>query len=157
MEIKIDDYELHYNIDDRLKNEVLILPYSTDTELKGSKETVYPQSSISVFKKLTQNGVKVSFAVGSIESSAYIENRSINWFGPTLFFSLTVLSQNPNIVSVCLNILSAYIYDIFKGKSEDPDVLCSFVIEDKSKKRKIDYEGPVSGIKEVEKIVNGKD
>jgi hypothetical protein len=156
MEIITGEYIFPYEIDEQLENDVLILPYSTDAEIKESEDIVYLQSSISVLKKLTQNGVKVSFAVGEMESCSYIENRSVEWFGPTLFFSLAAISQNPNIVSICLSVLSSYIYDIFKGKNENPNIRCSFVIEDKKKKKKIDYKGPVSGMKDVEKIINGK-
>lgn len=64
-----------------------------------------------------------------------------------------VISQNPNIVSFCLNIISNYVYDLFKGKNKDPSINCSFLYEDKQKKKKIEYEGPVSGLKEIEKIM----
>ena len=64
-----------------------------------------------------------------------------------------VISQNPNIVSFCLNIISNYVYDLFKGKNKDPSINCSFIYEDKQKKKKVEYEGPVSGLKEIEKIM----
>lgn len=157
MNIETIDYEITYDITNKDMESVLILPYGVDEEFKGKKETLYTESSISVLKKLKQNNIQVDFALGTPSDSIFIENRSIDWFGPTLFFSLSLLSQNPTIVSVCINVLSAYIYDIFKGKSEDPNVKCSFVIEDKKKKRKIKYEGPVSGLNKVEEIVNGRE
>ena len=157
MNIETSDFDFTYDISNKDLQNVLILPYGVDEEFKGKKETLYTESSISVLKKLKQNDVHVDFAVGSPADSIYIENRSIEWFGPTLFFSLSLLSQNPTIVSICINVLSSYIYDIFKGKSEDPNVKCSFVLEDNKKKRKINYEGPVSGLNKVEEIVNGRE
>lgn len=66
----------------------------------------------------------------------FAENHSIDWFGPTIFIPLMVISQNPNIVSFCLNIVSNYVYDLFKGKNKDPSINCSFIYEDKQKRRK---------------------
>ncbi len=40
-----------------------------------------------------------------------------------------------------------------RGKNKDPSINCSFLYEDKQKKKKIEYEGPVSGLKEIEKIM----
>ncbi len=157
MSIKTTDYNFSYDLSDKDLQSVLILPSGINEKFKGRKVTLYTESSISVLKKLKQNAIKADFAIGSPVNSIYIDNRSNDWVGPTLYFSFLLISQNPAIVSICLNVLSAYIYDIFKGKSEDPNMKCSFVIEDKQKKRKIEYEGPVSGLNMVEEIVNGRD
>lgn len=157
MAIQKSDFDFTYDISNKDLQNVLILPHAVDEEFKGKRETLYTESSISVLKKLKQNDIHVEFAVGSPADSIYIDNRSIDWFGPTLFFSLSLLSQNPTIVSVCINVLSSYIYDIFKGKSDNPNVRCSFVLEDKEKKSRINYKGPVSGLTKVEEIVNGRE
>jgi len=158
MGYEITDYKITFDIDEKLKNNILLLPCDLKKEFNGEKNILYTESSISVLKILRKQNISAEFAVGTPADSIYIENRSIDWFGPALFFSISVLSQNPMLVSSCINIISSYVYDIFKGKSEDPNVRCSFVLEDKdkNKNRHIKYEGPVSGLKNIEEILNGK-
>jgi len=155
MEQILEDFDLNFEIADSLKEKVLLLPHSTDTEFKGGKVTTYTQSSLNVLKLFQQNNIDTCFALSTPKDVVLIENRSADWIGPTLFFSMSLISQNPNIISICLNVLSAYIYDIFKGKQENTNVRCSFVIEDKKKNKKYEYEGPVSGLNEMRKIING--
>jgi hypothetical protein len=151
----VEEYNVNFEINSTLKSKVLILPAAVNSEFKGRNEIAYTQSSLNVLKLFQQNNIATSFAVGNPKDVVLIENRSIDWIGPVIFFSISLISQNPNIVSICLNVLSSYIYDIFKGKLEDPNVRCSFVIEDKKKNKKYEYEGPVSGLKEIKEIING--
>ena len=61
--------------------------------------------------------------------------------------------QNPELVSIALNVLSNYISDYFKGHKE-PNVKLNIVVQ----KSEIEYtnfmyEGPKDGLKEIEKVI----
>ena len=102
MSIKTTDYNFSYDLSDKDLQSVLILPSGINEKFKGRKVTLYTESSISVLKKLKQNAIKADFAIGSPVNSIYIDNRSNDWVGPTLYFSFLLISQNPAIVSICL-------------------------------------------------------
>ena len=113
----------------------------------------YQRLSLPIYKLFKKEELDADFAISNLDDCVFVENHSIDWFGPTIFIPLMVISQNSNVVSLCLNIISNYVYDLFKGKNKDPSVNCSFIYEDKKKKKKIEYEGPVSGLKEIKKIM----
>ncbi len=81
------------------------------------------------------------------------QQRSIDWFGPTLLITTAALTQNPELVSITLNVISNYITDFFKGRQE-PDIKISLLIQQSTTKfKKLDYEGNKDGLKEIEKLI----
>jgi hypothetical protein len=66
-----------------------------------------------------------------------------------------MISENPNLVSVSLNILSSYVYDRLKGSFGKKTAHVEFYIEtkEKGKVKKISYKGEASGIKDLEKVI----
>ena len=154
MSIEIEDYNEKLTFE---KNEnVIFLPVSINKEFKGEKKVAYYESTLNIMKIFKQNNINSEIAIGSIENCIFVDNRSLDWLCPTIFVSYSLLSQNPAITSVILNIISNYVYDLFKGRKDDPNIKCSVVVERKNYSKKIKYEGPVSGLKEFEKIVNGQ-
>ena len=150
MNIKTTDYD----VDDFSTNDkLLFIPYDTNSDFNGLSKVSYTASSLPIYKLFKKEKLDADFAISNLDDCVFVKNHSIDWFGPTIFIPLMVISQNPNIVSFCLNIISNYVYDLFKGKNKDPSINCSFLYEDKQKKKKIEYEGPVSGLKEIEKIM----
>jgi len=82
-----------------------------------------------------------------------LEQRSIDWFGPTLLFTTAALTQNPELVSVALNVLSNYISDYFKGQRA-PNIKINIVIQkSKTEYTNFMYEGPKDGLTEIEKVI----
>ena len=59
----------------------------------------------------------------------YIRNHDITWFAPTIFVAASVISANPNLVSVALGVLSNYLTDFFKGRLGETKIKMSFVVE----------------------------
>ena len=143
-----------YNYDVFSTNEkLLFIPFDTNSDFNGVSKVSYTASTLPIYKLLKKEKIDADFAFSNLDDCVYVDNHSIDWFGPTIFIPLMVISQNPNVVSLCLNIISNYVYDLFKGKNKDPSINCSFIYEDKKKKKKIEYEGPVSGLKEIKKIM----
>ena len=77
------------------------------------------------------------------------------WLGPVIFFGAAYWSQNSELVSVALNTISNYLTDWFKGVSGEPRVKLGVVIEESNSKKttRIQYDGPLEGLKGIEKLV----
>lgn len=124
--------------------ELMIVP-----ELIENEQSIYSSSSIS-FYKYAKNQVNLNYIR---KPDIVLEQRSIDWFGPTLLITTTALTQNPELVSITLNVISNYITDFFKG-SQEPDIKVSLLIQQsKTKFKKLDYEGNKDGLKEIETLI----
>jgi hypothetical protein len=153
MNVEPEEIELDYPIP-QTDDAVLILPLAKSIEYKQKKCVLYAETTLAMLKILRTNGIGTNLAYGNIDEIVYRENRSIDWFAPALLFVGTAISQNPDLVSITLNVISSYLYDIFKGKKDDPNVHCKFAVQVEGKKVKsIKYEGPVSGIMGISSII----
>lgn len=78
------------------------------------------------------------------------------WVSPILFISALYLSQNPQGVSIALNIISTYLTDFFKGIPGEKKVRLDVVVEcTKGKKYlRVHYEGDERGLAEVGKAIH---
>ncbi|ENV37744.1 hypothetical protein F959_01264 [Acinetobacter venetianus RAG-1 = CIP 110063] len=125
-------------------HELMIVP-----ELIENEQSIYSSSSIS-FYKYAKNQVNLNYIR---KPDIILEQRSIDWFGPTLLITTAALTQNPELVSITLNVISNYITDFFKGRQE-PDIKISLLIQQSTTKfKKLDYEGNKDGLKEIEKLI----
>lgn len=118
-------------------------------------DLVYEASTKTLRKLLRQ----ASFAESPVEpagaSVSYLHEKAADWVAPTLFFVGSFLQQNPTILSIYVNILSNYIYDLFKGGVRVGKVKARLLIEDTPEKKLqlVEYEGDYRGIKELAKVV----
>ena len=101
------------------------------------------------------NGIPQDDIVDRAKRPQYIQNNSFELILPTLFVSAAFISENPNLVSIALNVISSYAVDFFKGMSGDKTVKAEVIVEKTKTKtcKKITYSGPVDGLKELAKIV----
>ena len=125
-------------------SDLMILP-----ELTEDEQNIYASSTVSFFK-FARKFINIQYVK---QPNIILEQRSIEWFGPTLLFRTAALVQNPELVSIALNVLSNYISDYFKGHKE-PNVKLNIVVQ----KSEIEYtnfmyEGPKDGLKEIEKVI----
>lgn len=88
------------------------------------------------------------------EKPSYIGYRASEWVIPTLFFSASLLSENPTIISVSLGVIANYLTDFLKESGGKKNGRLDIVVEKNKSKicKKISYEGPVDGIKELADI-----
>lgn len=82
--------------------------------------------------------------------------RYIDWIGPTIFFSAAMISENPTVVSVCLNVFSNYVFELFRGRSTEVRAHVKIVLETKrgSPAKVLEYDGPVAGLKDLPKVIS---
>lgn len=126
-------------------SELIIIP-----DLTKEEQNIYSSDIIS-FYKYAKNQVNLNYAK---KPNLFLEQRSADWFGPTLLFTTAALTQNSELISITLNIISNYLTDYFKGHKE-PKIKISFITQQsKTQFTKLDYEGDKEGLKEFEKILD---
>jgi hypothetical protein len=140
-------------IDQRAGRSILFVPDNWPSEWK---EYVYPSTVESLIKLLTQHKVPVDSLHHIDATTPLQDNRGLDWIAPTFIVSSLLLTQNPNTVSIALGIISNYVTDLFKGVKSDPEIKLNIVQTAANGKRaqRIHYEGPVSGLPGVEKVLS---
>lgn len=154
MSIEIQEVNYIMSITPLLESDnILILPNNVND--LNADILIYPSTTSSLIKEFKTKGLVASILGNSEKQTAYQDNRSIDWFAPTLFVTSTLLSQNPELINIALNVISNYLTDIFKGIKKDPTAKLTLVHRDDIKMRytKINYDGPVSGLTEVKDII----
>ena len=136
----------------RASGSILFLPDNWPVEGKDIK---YPSTIESVIKLLRQHKVPAD-TLNSIDAMTSLQdNRGLDWIAPSFLVSGLLLTQNPTLVSVALSIIANYVTDLCKGLKSDPEVKVEIVqtTADGKKAQRINYEGPVSGLPEIEKVL----
>jgi hypothetical protein len=79
----------------------------------------------------------------------YIQNNSFEWSGPTFFLTAATVIQNPHVISISLGLLTNYLYDQFKGRTQGA-VSLNFVYEKPDGScKKVSYKGPIEGLNTI--------
>jgi hypothetical protein len=155
MNYKTDEVEIvnrlnQWNID--LPNDVVFFPENLQlAEQKG--DFIFSDAVADLSKVFKQNGIKAITLGG--DPKIFRSRKYADWFGPALCFSLTLVTENPTIISVSLNVLSNYVTDFFKGINGEKRARLEIYLETKGKKKykRITYNGPPEGIKDLEKVI----
>jgi hypothetical protein len=79
---------------------------------------------------------------------SYKQDKQFDWIGPTIFIAASILTQNPDIISITEGIISNYLTDLFKGSSYSKDIKLDFIIEKTRDKEitRFSYKGDVAGL-----------
>lgn len=155
MGVAVTELNAGLQIEDRAAEALVLLPASIERTSDGEQYIVYAASTTSVLKLLKSKSIPARLGGAKTGKIAYQENRGSEWFGPTILITSALLSQNPSAVSVAINVISSYVYDIFKGKADDPTAKCTFAYVGKAGRKRLYYEGPTSGLSEIQKIIEG--
>jgi hypothetical protein len=89
------------------------------------------------------------------EKLPLVAEAAFEWIGPTIFVSAMLLSQNPNLVAIALNVISNYLTDWFRGVvKETRKVKLNVIVETKDGDyKKLEYEGPPEGLKNLSGVI----
>jgi len=156
MDYKIEELDISKRIDElglTLPDNLTFFPENFDTA-NVKDDFVFTDSMLDLSKIFRQdNGISVP-ALGQ-DTELYRTRKSADIYLPAIFFGLSQISENSTIVSVSLNVLSNYIYDLCKGTSGKKTAHVDLYVEtkEKGKVKKIIYTGSVEGLKELEKII----
>lgn len=155
MDYKIDEL----NLNNKLEELGLSLPptisfFPENFETVGAKEEfIFTESMVDLNKVFKQSNINLEVFGGDTE--LYRSRKNADIYLPAVFLSLSLISENPNLVSVSLNILSSYVYDRLKGSFGKKTAHVELYIEtkEKGKIKKVSYKGEASGIKDLEKVI----
>lgn len=150
IDVKERCLDLGCNIPTRLA----FLPLNFDTA--GSKdELVYEDSVLTIRKLWRKANIDETKIEKEGENFPYEQRKSLELVLPTVFVSLSLLNQDPALVSVALNIISNYATDFFKGISGERKIKFDLIVEQNKKKKSkhILYEGDLKGLDKLTEII----
>ena len=156
MDYKIEDLEISTRLDElglTLPNNLTFFPENFDTA-NTKNDFVFTDSMLDLSKIFRQDN-SISIPALGQDTELYRTRKSADIYLPAMFFGLSQITENPTIVSVSLNVLSNYIYDICKGTSGKKTAHVDLYLEtkEKGKVKKISYNGSVEGLKELPEII----
>lgn len=155
MEYTIEDIDIQKDID-RLNlsypNGISFFPENLDSA-NSDKDFIFTEDFIELNKIFNQNNI--DFSVLGSDNELYRCRKSENIYLPAIFISISAILENPTLISISLNLISDYLYDLCKGSSKKKNVNIDFYIEtkEKGKTKKISYKGDVEGFSKLEKII----
>lgn len=131
-------------------NDFIFLPENIEAD---TIEYIYTESTSDIRKIFRANSLSAFYLCS--DKPKLRARKSADWFGPTLFVNFAILSQNPELINIALNLVSSYLYDLFKGTASKKEVKFEIVVQTKKSKgfKKIKYEGDVDGIKDLAEII----
>ena len=115
----VTSHSLGHILDEK-KDSLIILPVNFTDE----GEFYFRAEGKNLIKYADSQGIKVFESKEEDFRPKYILTESIEWIGPIIFLSSSFLAQNPEGVSIALNLISSYLYDFFRGDRDQ--VKCEF-------------------------------
>lgn len=155
MNYTIEDIDIQNDIE-RLglsqPNGVSFFPENLDTATTNA-DFIFTDSFVELNKIFKEK--KVEYNILGSNNNLYRTRKSNQIYLPTIFFSLITILENPELVSISINLISSYIYDLCKGSLHKKTINIDFYIEtkEKGKTQKISYKGDAEGFAKLEKII----
>jgi hypothetical protein len=138
-----------------LPDGIAILPSNFSTAAARS-EFLLPSEAATVRSLYRSHNLPLGELLPSGERPAYIQNNSFDWIAPTFFISASMMTENPALVTVALNVLSSYVADFLRGRpSAERTVKLDVIVEKKGDRlcKKLHYEGEPSGLDNLPSII----
>lgn len=126
----------------------IILPSNFEHD---QSDFVYASSSFS-FYKYVKESLPLSFLT---EPELLMEQRSGEWFAPTILLSSEFIARHPTSVAIICKLSAQYVYDSFKGRFSKPKADLKIIHQKTSSLEltEFHYRGDVSGLSEVKDAV----
>lgn len=129
---------------------LLIAPVNIDAD---PDDYYYSSTSLS-FRKFAHEETGLEFLT---KPSKLLDQRSADVFLPTIIFTLSHLSQNPEIAAVLLETATNFIkISLGSISKKDPVAEVKIIISNPEQEsyKKLEYKGPVSGLKSLEALLD---
>src|SRR5690606_29617030 len=118
MDYKIEELNISKRIAElglTLPNNLTFFPENFETA-NAKEDFVFTDSMLDLGKIFCQDN-SISIPALGQDTELYRSRKSADIYLPAIFFGLSQIAENSTIVSVSLNVLSTYIYDLCKGTS----------------------------------------
>ncbi|WP_144408792.1 hypothetical protein [Chromobacterium vaccinii] len=102
---------------------------------------------------LRKNKIPYEEIFSEDEQPLYLQQYSFEWFGPCIFIPAGLLIQDPNLLSITINLISSFLYDLFKNSSDGQASLDVILEQADGSCKKIHYSGPADGLSKIPDIV----
>jgi hypothetical protein len=140
------------NIDCCKPSDFCFLPENIETA-KSVNNFVFSESTPTIQKLFKKHEIPEE----KISDNKYVyrHRHSVDLYGPIIFISYSLLTENSSLISIALNVISNYVFDYFKGSFGTHKVKFEFVVEVEENRvyKKINYEGGAEGLKNIENII----
>lgn len=121
----------------------------------GADPADYYYSSTSLsFRKFAHEETGLEFLT---KPSKLLDQRSADIFLPTIIFTISHLTQNPEIAAVLIETATNFIkFSLGSLSKKDPVAELKIIISNPEQEsyRKLEYKGPVSGLKSLEALMD---
>jgi len=150
----VDVEEKANQLDCNIPESLAILPRNF-RDASSKAELIHEITTPTVRKLLVQNKIQETPLEKEGEKFPQIDEKSFEWIGPTILIASSVITQNPYLIEVTINVISTYLTDFFKGiQSSQANARLSIVFKNKSGTyKKINYSGHKDGLKDIPKII----
>ena len=150
IDVKKKAQELGCNV----PNSIALLPRNFETA-KSKDELIHESTTPTVRTLWRQNAITESLLEKPMEKFPVVDEKEFEWISPTIFIPAMLISQNPHLITVALNVISSYLADWFKGILRiNRKVKLSIITETKSgSNKRIEYEGTEDGLKNLPKVI----
>ena len=153
MSIKVNDYMLQQhliNIDDT-KN-IILLPHSYSQS--ESNKMLFDMHALNIVKQFKAKNLLAGLLNENPSQIAYQYNRSIDWISPTILITYNIMT-NPDTFDTMLDIIKAYLNEIYENITDKLSVNCKFVYKEQKNGsfKEIEYTGHISGLSKVKQIL----
>jgi len=137
-----------------IPNSITILPQNFEFA-KSKDELIYESTAATVRKLWQYNNIPETRLEKPQDKIPFSAHEAFEWVAPIIFVSAALISENPALVTLALNVISIYLTDWFKGIPQDKQrVRLSIVLENKNKcYKKIEYNGSTEGLRELPEII----
>lgn len=158
MDIKVSDYDnftaILNNLECLLPDGIAFIPKNIEIA-KGKGDLVYSSEVKTLRKLFLKNGITVEKIENKEEIQLFLHEHSASWLAPTIFIGLSLLSENPNAISIALNVLSNYLTEIFKGQPHTSKFKIDIIVEKEKGRvyKRVTIEGEPTSFEEVAKLI----
>jgi hypothetical protein len=138
----------------RYPDRLALLPVNFESATSIA-ELLQASEAATIKKLFVAEGLPVDDIVERGQRPPYIKNKWHEWVAPIVFVSAALCSQNPELLSLALNILANYATEFFRGDSAKPEVGVDIVVEKKKNEtyKRISYRGPIAGLKDLPEVI----
>ena len=130
-----------------IPSQIALLPLNFETAIT-KEELVHAPTTPTIRKLWRQNNIQETPIEKSGEKIPCSTEKAFECIIDIIFVSFLLLSQNPHLITIALNVISNYLTDWFKGiPYNEGKAELSIVVETRSGDcKKVKYKGPPDGL-----------
>lgn len=154
MNYKTENIEIDFKCN--LSNKFVFLPENIESA-NSNDEYIFTDTLTDLNKIFRSKNIEFEIFGGN--SGLQRSRKSADLYLPAILISYAVLSENANLISVALNLISNYVTDFFKGSKNSKKVNLEIYVETEETKKtkkiikKITYQANSEGLKELPEIL----